>query len=120
MKYFNILIVFLTLVFSITALYFYGLYRHEREYENVTDYGAKGDGITDDTDAIQRSIEGATAKKKKVYIHKGQFITTKPIVVYDNTTTIIGAEKGISVVHIKRLDYYNPKWLEELKLKEGK
>ena len=115
----DLLIIALLVVMAVVALHLFDLYRHEREYENVTDYGARGDGIADDTDAIQRTIDGATTKKKNVYIGKGEFLTTKPIVVYDNTTTIIGAGKGIPVVRIKRLDYYNPKWLEELKEKEG-
>lgn len=60
---------------------------------NVKAYGAQGDGITDDTDAINRAIqdlytktlttsENAYQARKAVWFPSGQYLTTKQLKVY--------------------------------------
>jgi hypothetical protein len=60
---------------------------------NVKAYGAQGDGITDDTDAINRAIEDLYTKtlttsenalqaRKAVWFPSGQYLTTKQLKVY--------------------------------------
>lgn len=56
----------------------------------VTDkqFGAKGDGVTDDTLSLQAAINYAFSNGKKVYIPKGVFITSKSLMV----------KKGVSII----------------------
>lgn len=48
---------------------------------NVKDFGAKGDGVADDTEAIQSALLLAV---KGVFFPAGTYITTKTLVVRDN------------------------------------
>lgn len=62
-------------------------------WRNVKDYGAKGDGVTDDSDAINRAIsdqdrcgpwdcDSSTDSSAVVYFPSGTYIIGKPIVMY--------------------------------------
>jgi len=63
-----------------------------QDYVSVTDFGAKGDGVTDDTAAIQAAIdafkptsigvEGLPNQSKFIYIPEGVYIITAPIKIY--------------------------------------
>lgn len=53
-------------------------------YTNVKSYGAKGDGVTDDSDAIQTTIDKVhEAGGGVVFVPKGTYILSKPINLYD-------------------------------------
>ena len=47
---------------------------------DVRNYGATGDGVTDDTDAIQAAINAAAADSSTVYIPAGRYLCTDSIV----------------------------------------
>ena len=55
-------------------------------YINVKDYGVKGDGITDDSTAIQKVINDNAGKT--IFFPVGTYIVTKSIVLPDNTTIL--------------------------------
>jgi glucan 1,3-beta-glucosidase len=71
-------------------------------FRNVkTDFGAKGDGVTDDSDAIQAAIDfanstvsrgngtfGTTGAPAAVYIPSGTYVLGKPIQMYINTIVL--------------------------------
>ncbi|RFU62256.1 hypothetical protein D0469_20680 [Peribacillus saganii] len=50
---------------------------------NVKQFGAAGDGETDDTRAIKEAL--SNAKNKKVYLPAGTYLISDPLVVKDNT-----------------------------------
>ena len=51
---------------------------------NVLDFGATGDGVTDDTSAIQDAIDFAILNGRDIYIPDGTFIVNQ--LVYDSTS----------------------------------
>lgn len=67
-------------------------------YRSVTDFGAKGDGVTDDTDAINSAIssggrcgancESSTVTPAMVYFPAGTYLVSKPIVQYYYTQLV--------------------------------
>jgi len=46
---------------------------------DVKAYGAKGDGVTDDADAIQSAIDDGITHRAKVYIPRGTYVISKQI-----------------------------------------
>ncbi|KAI8303634.1 exo-1,3-beta-D-glucanase [Colletotrichum sp. SAR11_59] len=67
-------------------------------FRNVKDYGAKGDGKTDDTEAINRAMSdqnrcgnncgASTVKPAIVYFPSGTYLVSTPIIAYYNTQII--------------------------------
>jgi hypothetical protein len=51
------------------------------EIKNVKDFGARGDGSTDDTSAIQAAINAAAAKGGSVYFPSGVYKTSRTLTV---------------------------------------
>ncbi|KAE8355097.1 pectate lyase superfamily protein-domain-containing protein [Aspergillus coremiiformis] len=67
-------------------------------YRNVKDFGAKGDGTTDDTDAINQAIssgnrcgqgcDSSTVTPALVYFPRGTYVVSKPIIQYYYTQMV--------------------------------
>lgn len=61
------------------------------QYVSVKDFGATGDGVTDDTTALQNAIDAAIADKRDLYINGGTYKTTASLIVSDTSIRIFGA-----------------------------
>ena len=59
-----------------------------RQYISVKDFGATGDGTTDDTDAINLAYASLSSKGGTIYWPIGEYKTSAAIVVKSNTTTL--------------------------------
>lgn len=59
---------------------------------NVKDFGAVGDSKTDDTQALLSAIEAAKARSLPVYVPKGGYIVSKPLVL--DQVSMVGSEPG--------------------------
>jgi len=84
-----------------------------REVCSVQDFGAKGDGVTDDTAAIQSAIDAAneigvlldSSAGAEVHLPPGQFLTSAPIVLYggfenQERVSLIGAGSGSTTIKL--------------------
>ncbi|OLL32360.1 hypothetical protein BTH42_07925 [Burkholderia sp. SRS-W-2-2016] len=71
---------------------------------NVADYGAKGDGSTDDTAAIQKALNAASAAKGTVTFPQGTFMTGA-LFVGSNTT--VQLDEGVTLKAIQAQTWWN-------------
>lgn len=79
-------------------------------YKNVCNaklLGAKGDGRTDDTRALQATINCAASRKGAGYLPAGTYVVTKPLFITTSNTVLRGAGKDKTYIYI-------PKSLEEV------
>lgn len=66
---------------------------------SVKTYGAVGDGVTDDTEAIQDAIDTMHAVGGGViYLPKGTYLTSTSLLLYTNIS-LIGAGRQVSVIY---------------------
>lgn len=66
---------------------------------NVREYGATGDGSTDDTAAIQAAINAASGKI--IYLPPGTYIFSADLYFYYDNTHFVGAGIGITTIKAK-------------------
>jgi hypothetical protein len=52
---------------------------------NVLDFGAVGDGTTDDTAAIQAAVNAAMSENKRLYLPKGEYLVSSTITVTNSS-----------------------------------
>lgn len=65
---------------------------------DVKEYGAKGDGITDDTTAMQAALDAAnSAGGGRVFVPSGTFLVSNHLVIYANVV-LAGAGRGVTIL----------------------
>jgi len=72
-----------------------------RDVVSVLDFGAVGNGVADDTAAIQAAIDSLPSSGGEVKFPKGNYKTTSPVTVTKNGVTLTGTGYGsvITVSH---------------------
>lgn len=73
-------------------------------YEDVTTYGAVGDGATDDSTAINSAIAASVISGKLVYFPPGTYLTDK-FVVTNGCTGLVGSGIDVSTIKFKNQAY---------------
>jgi len=69
------------------------------DYINVKDYGATGDGITDDKAAIQSAIDLAVASKGTIYFPSGTYRISNVLTINDTVTLVSNtAVSGVTIL----------------------
>lgn len=56
------------------------------EYITPEMFGAKGDGVTDDTNAIQQAINKAVETKKDIFLQNKTYLTSQPLQIQEKFT----------------------------------
>jgi len=59
------------------------------QFVNAADYGASGDGVTNDTAALNAAYAAAAAAKKDLYIPAGNYIFTSQL-LWDKNVNVVG------------------------------
>jgi hypothetical protein len=67
---------------------------------NVKDFGAKGDGVSDDTLAIQKAIDSTNRDFQIVYLPKGTYLVSDTIQL-GRAKTIQGANINTTIIRLK-------------------
>lgn len=76
------------LLFTIAVLLAAGVSAQTTAFLNIMDFGAKGDGVTDDTPALLKAMEAATQREGTVYFPQGNY-AIHPVKV-PNHITLLG------------------------------
>jgi parallel beta-helix repeat protein len=72
--------------------------------KDVKSFGAKGDGVTDDTAAFAAAAAAIPATGGRIYVPAGTYIVETPVLV-PSYCTIFGAGKRVSIIKSKVMDY---------------
>jgi hypothetical protein len=65
------------------------------------DFGAVGDGITDDTDAFKQAFFGDESNGyRALYIPEGTYLISEPLVLEDKKKVVIGAGKSRTIIKL--------------------
>ncbi len=85
-------------------------------YVSVKDFGAVGDGITDDTAAFQAAINGAASQRRMLFLNEGTYLITDRLII-EEPLTITGGNHDECIVMFQGSYHpetpYDPEYYEE-------
>lgn len=70
-------------------------------YYNVKNYGAVGDGVTDDTDAVKDAVAACNSTGGVVYFPNGQYVLTDPLIFTRYGCTVMGENSQATYLFIQ-------------------
>ena len=76
-------------------------HRFESDHVNIKDFGAKGDGKTDDSSAFQEAFDYINNNGLKLLIPKGNYLINNPIILKDNGTYFVEGRNANINCYIK-------------------
>lgn len=99
----KILLLLTTIFLPITAHAAIGDVPTDSKVINVKDYGAKGDGVTDDSDAIQQAFNKNPGSGSVIYLPKGTYLVSKRInwAGAKNRNVLQGQSESESIIRLK-------------------
>lgn len=65
---------------------------------NVRDFGAKGDGVTDDTVALQAAFAAATGPYFSIIVPPGTYLCSGVLAIVQPKTSVLGSGEGVSMI----------------------
>ncbi len=65
---------------------------------NIKDYGATGDGVTDDTNAVLRAISNCTSNSGVLYIPTGTFVIRSSLIFKTNNQFTVTGDGWSSIL----------------------
>ncbi|KAL4457378.1 hypothetical protein ABPG75_012243 [Micractinium tetrahymenae] len=81
---------------------------------NVKAFGARGDGVADDTAALQAALQAAQQSQQGgvIFLPAGTYILSRPLVVTRSNVVLRGAGQGLTIIHIpvSLSDVYQGTW----------
>jgi Pectate lyase superfamily protein len=72
-----------------------GILNKRADWVSVKEFGAKGDGVTDDTQAIQNAIDSvSTSTSCTVFFPTGTYLVSSPLTINNPNTRLVGENRG--------------------------
>lgn len=69
---------------------------------NVKDYGAVGDGETDDTAALQKAVDEAARRRASVFFPDGTYLLPATLTIPIEATPVVGEDVTFKIVRGQR------------------
>ncbi|MDB9315396.1 glycosyl hydrolase family 28-related protein [Spirulina sp. CS-785/01] len=101
----------LTSLFNENSVLFPSLSEEEGGVINVKDYGAKGDGVTDDTEAFRKALSRTEIanERKIIYVPKGTYVVSDTLEwpkgehggLFYKRTTLMGESREETIIKLK-------------------
>jgi len=69
-----------------------------RPYIDIVGQGAKGDGVTDDTVAIQNGFNAIPATGGTIFFPPGIYVLTAPVTLSNKHVRVVGSGRGVTIL----------------------
>lgn len=80
---------------ALTTDWYHYLAQDNRPVLNIQDFGARGDGVTDDTNALVQAIGAAKGTGRILLLYPGTYMVQRDLVTIDDAITIVGPRDAV-------------------------